>query len=145
MDIAVKHSQRLDVRRGELHGTTLLLRKALVRLLEVLSHLRQHLNLVSRRLQRELRVLRGHSEWINALAFAPNSNQLLSVSGGVSAGEVILWDADSGEQLRAFDGHTAAVRGVEVENTGGDPLVGLRYFGPDAFATVPHVGDATAA
>ena len=37
----------------------------------------------------------------------------------------------------------AAAEGVEVENTGTEPLVGLRYFGPDAFADslLPNVGD----
>lgn len=37
--------------------------------------------------------------------------------------------------------YEAATRGVEVENTGSEPLVGLRYFGPDTFASVPNVGD----
>ena len=36
----------------------------------------------------------------------------------------------------------AAARGVVVENTGSEPLVGLRYFGPDVHAKVPNVGDA---
>ncbi|MEZ6103434.1 MAG: hypothetical protein R3E01_31200 [Pirellulaceae bacterium] len=40
-----------------------------------------------------------------------------------------------------FISHEAATRGVEVENTGHEPLVSLRYFGPDTFATVPNVGD----
>ena len=35
----------------------------------------------------------------------------------------------------------AARRGVEVENLGSEPLVGLRYFGPDTFANLPNVGD----
>lgn len=35
----------------------------------------------------------------------------------------------------------AAATGVEVENTGSEPLVGLRYFGPDAHANLPKVGD----
>ena len=30
-----------------------------------------------------------------------------------------------------FITHEAATRGVEIENTGSEPLVGLRYFGPD--------------
>ena len=30
-----------------------------------------------------------------------------------------------------FISHEAATRGVEVENTGSEPLVSLRYFGPD--------------
>ena len=40
-----------------------------------------------------------------------------------------------------FITHEAASRGVEVENTGKEPLVSLRYFGPDTFASVPNVGD----
>jgi hypothetical protein len=40
-----------------------------------------------------------------------------------------------------FITHEAATRGVEVENTGSEPLVSLRYFGPDTFDKVPNVGD----
>jgi len=39
-----------------------------------------------------------------------------------------------------FITHTAAKNGVTVTNTGAEPLVGLRYFGPDAFAQIPDVG-----
>lgn len=39
-----------------------------------------------------------------------------------------------------FISHEAATNGVEIENTGSEPLVGLRYFGPDAFDSVPAVG-----
>ncbi|HEV8003595.1 MAG TPA: hypothetical protein VGP63_27270 [Planctomycetaceae bacterium] len=35
----------------------------------------------------------------------------------------------------------AAAAGVVVENTGMGPLVGLRYFGPDAQPNAPNVGD----
>jgi hypothetical protein len=35
----------------------------------------------------------------------------------------------------------AAAAGVEVENTGSEPLVGLRYFGPDTHANLPKMGD----
>jgi hypothetical protein len=35
----------------------------------------------------------------------------------------------------------AAAAGVVVENTGTGPLVGLRYFGPDAQPHAPNVGD----
>ncbi len=35
----------------------------------------------------------------------------------------------------------AGDHGVEVENTGVEPLVSLRYFGPDVFAALPNVGD----
>jgi hypothetical protein len=40
-----------------------------------------------------------------------------------------------------FISHEAATRGVEIENTGSEPLVGLRYFGPDTFPSTPNVGD----
>jgi hypothetical protein len=40
-----------------------------------------------------------------------------------------------------FITHEAATRGVEVENTGLEPLVSLRYFGPDTYSAVPSVGD----
>ncbi len=35
----------------------------------------------------------------------------------------------------------AAQRGVEIENTSAEPLVGLRYFGPDTFSSVPQVAE----
>jgi hypothetical protein len=37
----------------------------------------------------------------------------------------------------------AATAGVEVENTGSEPLVGLRYFGPDTHSSLPNIGDHT--
>ena len=40
-----------------------------------------------------------------------------------------------------FITYDAATAGVEVENTGGEPLVGLRYFGPDVHDNLPMVGD----
>ena len=40
-----------------------------------------------------------------------------------------------------FISHEAAIAGVVVENTGAEPLVGLRYFGPDVHDNLPAVGD----
>ncbi len=40
-----------------------------------------------------------------------------------------------------FITHEAATNGVVIENTGCEPLVGLRYFGPDTHKSVPQVGD----
>lgn len=37
--------------------------------------------------------------------------------------------------------HDAANNGVTIENTGGEPLVGLRYFGPAVHKTMPEIGD----
>ena len=44
-------------------------------------------------------------------------------------------------QDEVFITHEAATNGVEVENTGTEPLVSLRYFGPDCWDNVPNVGD----
>ena len=44
-------------------------------------------------------------------------------------------------QDEVFISRAAAVEGYTVENTGAEPLVGLRYFGPDVFESVPNVGD----
>jgi len=40
-----------------------------------------------------------------------------------------------------FVSHEAAIRGVTFESTGSEPLVTLRYFGPEACAGTPNVGD----
>ena len=39
-----------------------------------------------------------------------------------------------------FISHVAATQGVVVENTGSEPLVGLRYFGPDTHENLPKAG-----
>ena len=39
-----------------------------------------------------------------------------------------------------FISYDAAKRGVEIENTGCETLVGLRYFGPDTHAQLPALG-----
>jgi len=40
----------------------------------------------------------------------------------------------------AFVSHHAAVEGVTYENTGTEPLVVLRYFGPDSCPNAPETG-----
>src|SRR6201995_2393882 len=39
-----------------------------------------------------------------------------------------------------FISYEAATRGVKIENTGSEPLVGLRYFGPDVHKNLPKLG-----
>ncbi len=52
---------------------------------------------------------------------------------------MIRFGAETEDEV--FITYEAATGGVEVENTGSEPLVGLRYFGPDTFPQVPNVGD----
>ena len=42
-----------------------------------------------------------------------------------------------------FISYEAATAGVEIENTGDEPLVGLRFFGPDVHDKLPNVGEYT--
>jgi hypothetical protein len=44
-------------------------------------------------------------------------------------------------QDEVFVSYEAAVQGVTVENTGTEPLVTLRYFGPNVWSSMPEVGD----
>jgi hypothetical protein len=39
-----------------------------------------------------------------------------------------------------FVSYEAARAGVKIENTGSEPLVGLRYFGPDVHSNLPKIG-----
>ncbi|MEN1680431.1 MAG: hypothetical protein AAGJ46_12630 [Planctomycetota bacterium] len=55
---------------------------------------------------------------------------------------MIRFGADTEDEV--FITHEAAASGVQVENTGSEPLEALRYFGPDTFESVPAVGDAAA-
>lgn len=41
-----------------------------------------------------------------------------------------------------FISYEAAQRGVEIVNTGSEPLVGLRYFGPHTHNSVPQIGES---
>jgi hypothetical protein len=51
---------------------------------------------------------------------------------------MIRFGAETEDEV--FISYDAAARGVEIENTGSEPLVGLRYFGPDVFTNLPAIG-----
>ena len=52
---------------------------------------------------------------------------------------MIRFGAETDDEV--FISYEAANRGIEIENTGTEPLESLRYFGPDTFDQVPNVGD----
>ena len=52
---------------------------------------------------------------------------------------MICFGAETEDEV--FISHEAATNGIEIENTGSEPLEGLRYLGPDTFDDVPNVGD----
>jgi hypothetical protein len=75
----------------------------------------------------------------------PGASGWITVQGKGRMGRLKLQtptmiDFGASTEDEVFITHDAANRGVEVENTGSEPLEGLRYFGPDTFAEVPEVG-----
>jgi len=76
----------------------------------------------------------------------PGASGWITVQGGGRMGALTLqtpvmihfgeepWD-------EVYITHEAATAGVEIENTGGEPLVALRYFGPDVHDNMPNAGD----
>jgi len=75
----------------------------------------------------------------------PGASGWITVQGKGRIGKLALqtptmirFGAETEDEV--FITHEAASSGVEIENTGSEPLEGLRYFGPDTFASVPEVG-----
>lgn len=74
----------------------------------------------------------GASGWITVQGFGTLGKLRIQTP-------VLIRFGDTTED-EVFISHEAASRGVRVVNTGAEPLVGLRYFGPDAFDSIPDVG-----
>jgi hypothetical protein len=76
----------------------------------------------------------------------PGASGWITVQGKGRMGQLdlqtpimIRFGAETEDEV--FITYEAATRGLVIENNGSEPLVGLRYFGPDTFAKVPNVGD----
>ena len=76
----------------------------------------------------------------------PGASGWITVQGKGTMGKLnlqtpamIRFGAETEDEV--FITFEAATAGVEIVNTGSEPLVGLRYFGPDVHAKVPNVGD----
>ena len=90
----------------------------------------------------ELTVYPGHSTTIRD----PGAYGLVVVQGSGTIGAL---DVDSPNFIRfgevtkdeVFVSARRAVEGVSFKNTGSEPFVSLRYFGPDTHANLPNVGD----
>ncbi|MDA8745752.1 hypothetical protein N9N28_14050 [Rubripirellula amarantea] len=75
----------------------------------------------------------------------PGASSWITVQGRGRMGSLdlqtpamIRFGANTSDEV--FITHTAATAGVEIENTGTEPLVGLRYFGPDTHSNLPTAG-----
>jgi len=75
---------------------------------------------------KELRRFEGHVEEIKAVAFLPNGKQILTVAGRPASGPgtppipepILLWDVETGKQIRRFEGLPNAVKQMEVSADG---------------------------
>jgi len=74
----------------------------------------------------------GASSWITTQGKGRIGNLALQTPALIRFGEQT--------EDEVFITAEAAEAGVEVENTGAEPLVGLRYFGPDAQDNLPAMG-----
>lgn len=88
----------------------------------------------------DLYAYRAHRGGIDERWFAsttPAANQNREIDEGYS------YEVANGERafLLKFVSHEAATQGVTFENTGLEPLVTLRYFGPHTNPHGPEVGD----
>lgn len=75
----------------------------------------------------------------------PGASSWITVQGRGRIGSMdlqtpamIRFGAETTDEV--FITYTAATAGVEIENTGTEPLVGLRYFGPDVHDDLPKAG-----
>jgi hypothetical protein len=75
----------------------------------------------------------------------PGASSWITVQGKGRLGKLSLqtpamirFGAETEDEV--FVSHEAAQQGVIVENTGSEPLVGLRYFGPDVHGNLPSNG-----
>jgi WD40 repeat protein len=83
-----------------------------------------------------LRTSTGHTSLVESVAFSPDGRMFLSGSctpiepeGPCAQGELILWDAQTGEQIQQYYGHTRSVSSVT--------------FGPDGQTAISGSDDGT--
>jgi hypothetical protein len=75
----------------------------------------------------------GASGWITVQGFGQMGQLRLQTPVLIRFGQLT--------EDEIFISHHAATNGVAIKNTGVEPLVGLRYFGPDVFENYPGLDD----
>jgi len=75
----------------------------------------------------------GAYSWITVQGEGTIGNLRLQTPAMIRFGEMT--------EDEVFVTEKTAQAGVTIENTGSEPLVSLRYFGPDACPSAPNIGD----
>jgi WD40 repeat protein len=84
---------------------------------------------------KELRRLEGHADWVFSVAFSPDGRHILSGGGGTWAGgggpsgtdlALHLWEAETGKEVRRFEGHTDMLWSVTFSPDGKQALSASR-------------------
>jgi WD40 repeat protein/serine/threonine protein kinase len=65
--------------------------------------------------QAVLRRFEGHSTSVYAVAYSPDGNFILS---GDDIGDIILWNAHTGQRIRTFEGHSSRVNAIKFSPDG---------------------------
>ncbi len=86
------------------------------------ANMDKHVRLWDGKKGQELRILKGHSHPVRALAFSPDGKLLISTSKGRFEGkpedEVVLWDVDGGRLLKKITDHPGLIDSVAYSPDG---------------------------
>jgi WD40 repeat protein len=63
----------------------------------------------------EIRTLKGHAQWVRALAVSPDGRVLVS---GSEDQTIKLWELTTGRHFRTLTGHSGGVRGIAFSPDG---------------------------
>ena len=64
---------------------------------------------------KEVRNVKGHSEWVRCLILSPDGNMLASASDDHT---IKMWDVKTGRQVQILKGHSGPVRGISFSPDG---------------------------
>jgi WD40 repeat protein len=82
--------------------------------------------------------LKGHTDWINDIAFSPDGKYLYSSSGSMFGKDrsLRIWSTETGECVKVLEGHTEDVDCIDVSPDGRYIVSASRDFSLKIWSTV---------